>query len=152
MQVIAATKALASTSADVKRLFRLISARSRHWSEMNVDAIERELGIARRPAIDLARSLEGAGLGRLVIGRRGGKSRFQWAHNSIEVAKAAIGDEDRGVKRDETQTMPQRAAPIQTDPTPDAPISIAGMLTEAKEDLSRRLGIPVSAIEIKITM
>jgi hypothetical protein len=123
-----------------ERLFDLNAERTRDASYTSVDAIAWKLEINRWEAVALARQLEEAGCGQFKNGRRGAKSRFEWAFSCILLGKAAAGEQ---VQLEEPED-PQEDEEKPTD-------SLGGMtIAEAKSAIALRLGISTSQIEIII--
>jgi predicted transcriptional regulator len=122
------------------RLFDLNAERTRDASYTSVDAIAWKLEINRWEAVALARQLEEAGCGQFKNGRRGSKSRFEWAYSCILLGKAAAGEQ---VQLEEPED-PQEDEEKPTD-------GVSGMtIAEAKSAIASRLGISTSQIEIII--
>jgi len=58
------------------------------------DALAQGAGIVKPDAIRVLKELDGLGLGRYLVGRRGGTTRFEWNRHPASVARAARGEVD----------------------------------------------------------
>jgi hypothetical protein len=154
MQITESVIKLTRANPYARRLMEITATKQRHFSEINIDYIESAVGVARGGAVDLAKAFQKAGLGRFIIGRKGAKSRFQWAYNSIDLAQQALGKPKNAVSPasiDEESKQP--APPMEAGAsTVDRGRSVAEAISRAKESLSREIGVPTAAIEIKITL
>ena len=124
-----------------RRLFDLIAKRSRDARATSVDSLAWKLAISRGEAVGLARELEEAGCGSFKNGRRGSKSRFEWAYSCILLGKAAAGEHVQLEEPEDPQDEEDEAGPDHS-----AGLTIA----EAKSAIAARLGISTSQIEITI--
>lgn len=117
--------------------------RAKDASSISIDRMAYLLDSSRQTAIELARELEEAGVGTFMVGRRGHKSRFEWEYSCISVGKVAAGET--------TALEEPEDAEEEIDDAP-APNEQGGSLTiaQAKEQLSRSLGVPIDAIQISI--
>lgn len=65
--------------------------------ETAVDLAVKVLGykVAYRDLVAFFKELEGARVGRFIVGRRGGRSRFEWAYTAESIGKAALGESEQ---------------------------------------------------------
>lgn len=124
-----------------RTLFDLNAKRSRDARTASVDSLAWKLKISRGEAVALARELEEAGCGSFKNGRRGSKSRLEWAYSCILLGKAAAGE----------QVQLEEPEDPQDDEEESGPDYSAGLtIAEAKSAIAARLGISPSQIEISI--
>jgi hypothetical protein len=128
-----------------RRFFDLNAARQRDANSTSLDSICRKLEINRGDAVALAKMLEAAGCGEFKVGRRGSVSRIEWAYSCISLGRAAAGETIQLEEKPESQQLPE-------DEDED---EVRGVVTEpgaaisvAKQELSKRLGVATSQIEI----
>ncbi|QYE37043.1 hypothetical protein KZX46_21040 (plasmid) [Polymorphobacter sp. PAMC 29334] len=127
-----------------RELFDQCAQRQKDASVTSLDRLSHLLGISRGEAVALARRLEEAGCGQFIVGRRGSKSRFEWAYSCISLGKAAAG---------ETSSIDQVEEGVaEMDDEQDETVSIGPQMkltiAEAKEALARTLGVSPTSIEI----
>ena len=144
--VVEAIRKLYRSNAAAQSLFDWTASRERDATATSIDRISNRLGVSRGEAVALARSLEQAGCGQFIVGRRGQPSRFEWEYSCISLGQAAAGEdvkleaaEDPLPESEEEKLEAFEAATVQSL-----------TLTEAKAALSRSLGVPVENIEISI--
>jgi hypothetical protein len=139
--VIKAARELYVKNTFAQQLFDLNALRLRDANSTSLDLISRKLEISRGDAVALARALEDAKCGEFKVGRRGSKSRFEWAFSCIGLGKAAAGE------------------PIQLEradnPTEEEEEEVSGdvgglTIANAKAGLAAHLGIAITQIEIII--
>lgn len=124
-----------------RNLFDKNAERSRDTSATSIDSLAWKLNISRGDAVALARELEAAGCGTFKNGRRGSKSRFEWAFSCILLGKAAAGEQ---VQLEEPEDPQDEDKPGDTG-------GAQGMtIAEAKSAIAIRLGISTAQIEISI--
>lgn len=90
-------KALYCSNPIAQTFFDLMAGRSRNQTETKVDRIVTLLSgdrpsVSKADIVQLFRSLEDAGCGQFVVGRRGWQSRFVWSAGSLGVARVATGE------------------------------------------------------------
>ncbi|WP_061925659.1 hypothetical protein [Altererythrobacter epoxidivorans] len=128
-----------------RKFFDHCAQRERDASETSIDRIAYRLDVSREAAIGLAQAFEQAGIGSFVVGRRGHKSRFVWEYSCISVGQVAAGE-------NAALEEPENAV----DDTDGIEVGDAGQalqtitIAEAKNLLSRSLGVPVEAIQITV--
>lgn len=145
--VITAIRALYRDDDIARDLFDQSAQRQRDALETSVDRLSHLLGISRGESVALARRLEEAGCGKFMIGRRGGKSRFEWAYSCISLGKAAAGETSAIDQIDDGISEMDDDQPAVAVPTASsAPLMLT--IAEAKEALARTLGVLPASIEI----
>ncbi|MCC7499809.1 MAG: hypothetical protein IT160_19670 [Bryobacterales bacterium] len=92
-----ALKALYSTDPVAKIILEDFGARQRNQQITKLDQLLFRLSNARKSvsradAINVLRSLDDAGCGRFLTGRKGHPTRFEWQYDLVSVAKAATGE------------------------------------------------------------
>ncbi len=102
------------------------------------------LGQTPSDIIGYARQLQDVGCGTYIVGRRGGKSRFQWSYNAISLGRAASGATDDLVEVDEK--VDDAGEEEVSAPEAEAPLTLT--IPQAKEALARTLGVRPEQIEI----
>jgi hypothetical protein len=124
-----------------QKLFDHIARRKRDFHFTSADAISQITGYSYERSITLARDLEAIGCGTFYTGRRGHKTRIQWAYSCKQIGIAARGEAA-------TIAAPQDAIPEEEDRTvlPESSLTI----TQAKELLAASLGINPDQVEITI--
>lgn len=101
---MADTRAIAAEATNVRALVRLakkdpaihslfahIAEQSEAPKESEVDETASALGLGRAQVVQIFRQLDQLKLGRFVVGRRGGVSRFQWWVDPIDVRANTLG-------------------------------------------------------------
>ena len=129
-----------------RRFLDHCAERERDASATSIDRIAYRLEISRESAIELAREFEEAGIGTFMVGRRGHKSRFEWDFSCISVGQVASG---------ETTSLEEPDDAVEEIGSSDDYNSSSGgvgalTLAQAKEGLSKSLGVPIDAIQINI--
>lgn len=145
-KVIKALRDLYKSDDAARRLFDLLVERERDASTTSLDRLTQLLSISRKEAVSLSKCLERAGCGQLIVGRRGHKSRFAWSYSCISLGQVATGETTELEEpenplpeaEEEAGTLERGAYPARMN------------IAEAKQALSRSLGVPESAIEILI--
>ena len=149
--IINKIRALYKSDPNAQQLFDNAAQRVRDARSISIDLMCRSLDISRGEAVALARRLQEAECGEFVLGRRGQKSRFEWAYSCISLGQAAAGEasdleeaEDPLPEGEEEDVLPAVEAASISD------VAVAPLLTisHAKELLSKSLGVPVASIEI----
>lgn len=97
-------QALGNESSLNSRFFGWLTKRQKHSAEITVNYAQRIIGdCTRSDVITLFKSLEKAGLGEFILGRRGGVSRFFWHVNLPDVGRAYEGLLDEIEQLDKAQ-------------------------------------------------
>jgi hypothetical protein len=92
-------KALRALYTDNEYAKVILDDFARRANRQNTTGVEqimsrlRSVEVPKWSVVKLFRGLDEQGYGRFIVGRRGGESRFVWAANAIEVAKAAQGED-----------------------------------------------------------
>ena len=139
--VVRAIRDLYQNNPDAVRLFDWTASLERDAYETTIDRISQKLQISRGAAIDLARELEAAGCGSLILGRRGWSSRFRWKYSRVSLGQVASGEADELAEAsDLIDEVEEEASEAQQHLT----------IPEAKERLARAMGVEPSQISIDI--
>jgi len=88
---ISRLQSLYSSDEDAKAIFDWLDSRSNRPKESKVRVVETNTGSDYYDLIDVFRKLEGWGFGRLIVGRKGGETRFSWDCDAKELAAVAKG-------------------------------------------------------------
>lgn len=139
--VIKAIQTLYNRNPIAQQLFDMNAERERDATTSSLDVISRKLEISRGETVALARELEAAGCGIFKVGRRGARSRFEWAYSCIGLGKAAAG---------EISQLEPAENPQDEEEESDA-ASDSMTIAQAKSALARSLGVSVDQIEIRIS-
>lgn len=131
-----AVASLAAESGAIRRFFENRVA----GKDVRETQLEQLDGFSRREAIDFAKKLEDVRCADFIIGRRGKSTRIRWRYGLKNTSTAALG---RAVSDPRIQTTMQDQ---ETNAKDLKPMTIA----QAKEALSKGLGVPVDKIEIII--
>ena len=91
---IAGLRNYAAADESARACFELLSRRQRRRRELAVDVLMRDAGITRTAAVSIFRSLESLGCGKMVVGRRNGRTRFEWHFTMSSVGLVALGQSD----------------------------------------------------------
>lgn len=76
-------------------IFDYLATRQRHTSALTVDrAVKAVPGTTKSEMISVFRELEKIGLGVLLLGRKGGKTRLSWSVAPTDIEKARTGELD----------------------------------------------------------
>ena len=141
-------KQLYAEDANARIFLDKAASRQRDASITSVDRIVGLLGLSRAEAVRLAKKFDDIGCADFIVGRHSAPSRIRWHFSLISLGKIGSGElaELEAVGRDaepddDTATSGAGPAPVPPE-TPDL------SLNEAKERLSRSLGVPVANIEI----
>lgn len=155
-KVLTAIRRLYKENATAQALFDWVASRQRDASSTTITRLSSQLGISRGEAVVLARQLETAGCGDYVVGRRGSKSRFEWAFSCISLGQAAAGEDDEL----EEVANPVPDSEEEAGEDGEAIAAPAGAVTDAvvahltiaraKQGLALSLGVPITNIEIII--
>lgn len=73
------------------KVFNWMGSYERSPSETSIERLANELSVSEFEARDVARELEGVGCGRLLLGRKGNKTRMVWEYNFRTMVAAAKG-------------------------------------------------------------
>ena len=139
-QIIEEIRTLYTQDQVARQLFDWTASRSYDASETSIVRLTQVLRISRQDAVHLARDLERAGCGDLILGRRGGRSRFRWAYSCISLGKTAAG---------ETDEIEEPFNPVpETEDEDNVPQHLT--IPEAKALLAESLGLEPSQIAIEI--
>lgn len=142
--VIEAIRRLYRADSAAQALFDWTASRTRDATATSLDRLSNKLNLTRGDAVALARSLEKAGCGQFVVGRRGQPSRFEWKYSCISLGQAAAGED---VKLEAAEDpLPE----IEEEQLEAAEAASGLTLAQAKIALSKTLGVPVENIEITI--
>jgi len=143
--VIRAVRRLYKTDESAQRLFDLNALRQRDAGSTSLDVISRKLDVSRGDAVALARALEEAGCGEFKVGRRGSRSRFEWAYSCIGLGKVAAGESSQLEKAENPEEEEE-------DEVQQEGVGQSGGITiaTAKAELAKHLGVAVTQIEILI--
>ena len=143
--VVKAVRELYANNPFAQKLFDLNALRQRDANSTSIELISRKLDITRGDAVALARSLEEAKCGEFKVGRRGSKSRFEWAFSCIGLGKAAAGEPIQLEKADNPQEEEEEEEEREAT-------ELAGGMTiaRAKAELAKQLGVATTQIEILI--
>jgi hypothetical protein len=71
--------------------FEWAAARQNDSAETTVDTVKRKGRLDHGQAIALLKGLDAAGVGRLIVGRRGQKTRIEWYFSLRSIGSAAMG-------------------------------------------------------------
>lgn len=91
---VQALRALAKEQRITAGLMEYLSSRQRHTWETSVESAMRATGGSRADVIANFKKLAELNLGHLTVGRKGHKTRFEWAVYPGQIAKAAAGEID----------------------------------------------------------
>lgn len=152
-EIIEEIRRLAAANKTIQDLFDYLSRRARSSKIVKIDQFCKILDISSKQAVDLCRTLERAGCGRFITGRRGHRSRFEWYFNFIKLGKAAAGEAiELGNADDSAQGKDDRR--FDDDVMQDAPPAGSQLpvtsIVEAKSALAQSLGVPLAAVEITV--
>ena len=134
-----------------KKVLDWAANRTNDAAETTLGRIVQRTAIGRGEAVEFARRINDIGCGLFVVGRRGGKSRIQWAYSLKSMGEAAKGQADALVEMDPEiaeDAVDQQQAPGEVDATPEAEAALN--IPEAKRRLALAFGIAPEAIEITI--
>lgn len=89
-------RAYCALEPDAKVIFGHLSKFVKNMSETKIDQLTWRLSSETTPpsrwtVLKFFRKLQELGCGRVIEGRRGHKTRFEWSSNLVDVAKAAMG-------------------------------------------------------------
>ncbi|MEP9368208.1 hypothetical protein [Xanthobacter sp. VNH20] len=143
-RVVKKIRTLYKNDAPARLIFDWGASRERETEFTTIDRIAVKARIDRSEAIALARKLQEAECGEFILGRRGSKSRFRWDYSFISLGQAASGEVA------DIDTLSDDARGREEDDLPeDAKLPVL-TIPQAKEALSRSLGVPVESIEILV--
>jgi hypothetical protein len=93
--VLQEIRALYEEDEVAKRFFDWVSERKNDSAETSLDRIASRLNLQRSEAVALAKQLDNAKCARFIVGRKGAKSRVQWAYSLRSLGMAAKGFVDQ---------------------------------------------------------
>ncbi len=88
-------RALYEEDEVAQRFFDWVSERKNDSAETSLDRIASRLNLHRSEAVALAKQLDHTKCARFILGRKGAKSRVQWAYSLRSLGMAAKGDVDQ---------------------------------------------------------
>ncbi|WP_127088298.1 hypothetical protein [Aquabacter cavernae] len=147
---------LKATDHSARVFFEVMAQRERDPSATSIENLAKIIRSDRAAAVELARAFQDAQFGKFIVGRRGSVSRFEWWWSATSLAQVALGTDTDIPRVDPTQAGDDEASeearekdgdekPVRT---PSPPLMLT--IPQAKEALSRTLGVPVESIEIII--
>ena len=106
-----------------KAIFEHLAKFVRNMGETKIDQLTLRLGSEADPpnrwvVLKFFRKLEELGCGRVIEGRWGNKTRFEWSSNLVDVAKAAMG-QDVSIGSAPTEIEVEEAAGDQSEEQAD---------------------------------
>jgi hypothetical protein len=131
-----------------KTFFDRAADRKNDATETSVQRIAQIIGIDRYEALQLARSLHEAGCGRLIVGRKGQKTRFEWAYSLPALGKVARNESGAVLREVETDVWDDQQERGTGRDGSSARADV--IIDQAKRLLADKLGISVEKIEILI--
>lgn len=140
-QVIANVRKLYAEDEKAKVFLDWMAAKERDWQFTTIEQVISVIETSRREALELLRKLEIAGCGSFKAGRRGHKTRIEWAYSQVELGRAAAGEIE------EVDEISQNE--MKTDEDAD---DVDLTVTEAKRLLAQTLGVEPDQIKITITV
>jgi hypothetical protein len=127
-----------------KAFFDRAADRKNDATDTSVQRIAQIIGIDRYEALQLARSLHEAGCGRLIVGRKGQKTRFEWDYSLPALGKVARNESGAVLREVETDVWDDQQERGAGSARADV------IIDQAKRLLAEKLGISVEKIEILI--
>jgi hypothetical protein len=88
-------RALYQEDEVAQRFFDWVAERKNDSAETSLDRIASRLNLHRSEAVVLAKQLDNAKCARFILGRKGAKSRMQWAYSLRSLGMAAKGRIDQ---------------------------------------------------------
>lgn len=143
--VVKNLKSLSDTDDLAKRLFEFLSARKNDTADTAVMRIRDFLKITYNEALSLSKKLEETGCGKVIPGKNGKGYRFYWYYSLRSVGKVAIGCQtsfDKIFQSNTNYNMEFEKNEVMKD----------DVIVEAKKSIARAFNVPISSIEIKITI
>ncbi len=136
-QVVKALRSLYKTDMQARATFEWMAGRKNNSSATSIERFTTLLNISTSDAVALARRLTETGCGEYKVGRHGNVSRFEWWYSSVDVGRAARGDDvDLGSAADADEDV-------------ELPKALRSLtIPQAKQALSESLGVPIENIEI----
>lgn len=97
-------KQIVNSSDTATRTMLLLGLRERSRASTTLSSLKAELvemgeKVDDRDFIAFWKGLEQSGVGSIILGRRGGKTRFQWNYSLRQVAKASIDEAQAPLKQ-----------------------------------------------------
>lgn len=143
-KTVQAIQALYEQSQDAKKLFDWVATLRRDATATTIERMSQRLGMSRSAAVSLAKSLEEAGCGEFVVGRRGSPSRFEWSYSRVSLGQVAAGETD------EIEDVSNPISETDEDPSDAGRLDAALTIPKAKLMLAQSLGVTTEQIEIQI--
>jgi len=132
-----------------RNFFDRASERKNEVAETPIHRIAQMADASHYEAVRLARRLEEAGCGKLIVGRKGGKTRFRWYYGLPALGKVARNEPQAVLEEVDSDLMQDQVggyAAAEGAPAARSDLTIA----EAKRLLAESLGISPDKIEIHI--
>lgn len=85
---------LVTSNETAKLIFQWAASRDKNSVATGLDRLCRKVKIEKDAAVKALGEFEKIGLGTYIIGRRGGKTRFEWNFGLVTVGMAAMGKSD----------------------------------------------------------
>ena len=126
------------------------AARTNDVAETSIERIAAMADISRSEAIGLTRHLEEAGCGKLLVGRKGWKTRFRWDYSLPNLGRVAKGEEKRLQSVDPEVAKDAEDQQAAAMPSDDGAGSVPFTIAEAKRRLAEALGVTQDSIEIVV--
>jgi hypothetical protein len=147
---------LYKSSVSLRVIFDWAANRQNDATTTSIDTIMTLTGLGRQEALDLMRQLVDAGVGDIIVGRKGWKTRIQWRFSLKSIGKGARGEGDLAdvdpiLRTEQLDTEPSQSEGPTLSPTSTvatAPLQLS--IEEAKAALAAKYGVSVSNIEIVI--
>jgi hypothetical protein len=132
-----------------RAFFDRAAERKNDVAETFIQRIAQMADVSHYEAVRLARLLEDAGCGKLIVGRKGGRTRFRWYYGLPALGKVARNEPEATLQDVDPDVMEdQRGGATAAD---DEPATRSGLtIAEAKRRLAESLGITPDKIEIHI--
>lgn len=81
-------------------LFELLAASAYNKTATNVDRLQSRLSMSKDDLYATLNKFETIGLGKLILGRRGSKTRFTWNYELVSIGKVGLQMQDKLVPMD----------------------------------------------------
>ncbi len=137
----------ARSDSVAKRLFELLSQRQRRRRELVVEVVMRDLEITRPTAVEVFRTLQELGCGKMVLGRGTKPTRFEWHYTMNSVGLAALGQSETLVPMQRSDAEVDEGGVVEPTATgPAEPALPAGMIKypfPLRPDVIATLSLPV---------
>lgn len=139
-EVIANVRRLYANDENAKIFLDWMASKERDRWGTSIDTVIDVIDDSRQEAYRLLAELEEAGCGTVKRGRRGSKTRIEWAYSRVELGRAAAGEIEEVDEIDQDAMDPDEGAE-------EAGVTVP----EAKRLLALTLGVDPEQIEITIT-